>query len=139
MQMTFRLRLHGAAAACTVLLAACGGSGAYYMVRDPGSAKPYYTTDISTSGSALKFKDERTGNAITLQSSEVKEISKEEFTKGMTAPVPTPAAAIAAPAPAAAIAAPVPALTVGAQSPAAIQLPASAGASAPAAPQAKPQ
>ena len=131
--MTFRLRLHGAAAgatACTVLLAACGGSGGYYMVRDPGSAKPYYTTDISTSGSALKFKDERTGNAITLQSSEVKAISKEEFTKGMTAPVPTPAAASAAP---------VPPLTVGAQSPATIQLPASVGASAPAAPQAKPQ
>jgi hypothetical protein len=131
--MTFRLRLHGAAAgatACTVLLAACGGSGAYYMVRDPGSAKPYYTTDISTSGSALKFKDERTGNAITLQSSEVKEISKEEFTKGMTAPVPTPAAAIGAP---------VPPLTVGAQSPADIQLPAGAGASARAAPQAKSQ
>ena len=129
--MAFRLRLHGAAAgaaACTVLLAACGGSGGYYMVREPGSAKPYYTTDISTSGSALKFKDERTGNAITLQSSEVKEISKEEFTKGMTAPVPTPAAAIAAPP-----------LTVGAQSPATIQLPASVGASAPAAPQAKPQ
>ena len=85
--MTFRLRLHGAVAGatvCTAFLAGCG-SGAYYMVREPGSATPYYTTSISTSGSALKFKDAKTGNGVTLQSSELKKISKDEFTQAMTA------------------------------------------------------
>jgi len=141
--MTFRLRLHASVAgatACTALLAGCGSSGAYYMVREPGSATPYYTTNISTSGSALKFKDAKTGSGVTLQSSEVKKISKEEFMKGMTAPAAAP---VAAPAPAAAIVAPAP--TVGAQTPAAAA-PAAAGASVPAtvpaaaaAPGAKPQ
>lgn len=123
--MTFRLRLHGAVAGatmCTAFLAGCG-SGAYYMVREPGSATPYYTTSISTSGSALKFKDAKTGNGVTLQSSEVKKISKDEFTQGITAP--------AALAPAAVIAAPLPA-GAGATAPAVVTDPA-------AAPQAKPQ
>jgi len=105
----------------TALLAGCGSSG-YYMVRDPGSAAPpYYTSNIGTSGSAVQFKDARTGNAVTLQNSEVRKISKEEFTQGMTAP--------------AAIIVPAPAATVGAQSPAAPQatpLPSGSGASAPA-------
>jgi hypothetical protein len=83
MQMTFRFA--AAAAACTALLAGCG-SGGYYMVRDPGSAAPpYYTTSISTSGSALVFKDAKNGNAVTLQNTEVKRISKEEFAQGMAA------------------------------------------------------
>ena len=128
--MTFRLAAAGATA-CTVLLAGCG-SGGYYMVRDPGSATTYYTNNIGTAGSALQFKDARTGSAVTLQNSELKQISKEEFTQGITAPAPAPAAAVAAP---------VPAATVGAQSPAApyaAPLPSGAGASAPA-PQAKPQ
>jgi hypothetical protein len=143
MQMTFRLRFHGAvlgATACTVLLAGCGGSGGYFMVRDPGTPTPYYTENIDTSGSAVKFKDEKTGSAVTLQSSEVRKISKEEYMKGMTAPAAVP---VAAPAPAAAIVAPAP--TVGAQTPAAAA-PAAAGASVPAtvpaaaaAPGAKPQ
>ena len=150
--MTFRSKFHAAvlgATACTALLAGCGGSSGYFMVRDPGTPTPYYTENIDTAGSAVKFKDERTGSDVTLQSSEVKKISKEEFMKGMTAPAaapvaaPAPAAAIAAPAPAAAIAAPAP--TVGAQVPAAAT-PAAAGASVPAAvpapaaaPVAKPQ
>ena len=142
--MTFRLRLHGAvvgATACTVLLAGCGGSSGHFMVRDPGTATPYYTTKIDTDNNAVKFKDDKTGSAVTLQSSEVKKISKEEYAKGLTPPAPAPAAAIAAPAPAAAAVAPAPASTVGAQSPAspaAAPVPAAAGASAPA-PQAKPQ
>ena len=127
--MTFRLAVAGASA-CTVLLAGCG-SGGYFMVREPGSTTPYYTTNISTDGSALKFKDAKTGSAVTLQSSEVRKISKDEFTQGMT---PAPAVVIV----------PVPA-TVGAQTPS-TPVPAGAGASAPAAvpipaeaPQAKPQ
>ena len=136
--MTFRLSILGAAVgatACTVLLAGC--SGGYYMVREPGSATPYYTTDIEKAGSAVQFKDAKTGSAVTLQNSEVKEISKDDFTKGLTAPAPAPAAAVVAPAPAAAVVAPVPTVVV-APVPAATAAPAAAGASAPA-PEGKPQ
>ena len=103
--MIFRKRLLGAMV-LTTLLAGCFG-GSYYMVRDPASGTAYYTTDVDKAGSAgaVKFKDKKTGSTITLQSSEVKEISKEEFAKQTAkpapaaAPVPAPAAAAPAPAP----------------------------------------
>ena len=121
--MTFRLAAAGATA-FTVLLAGCG-SGGYYMVREPGSTTSYYTTDLATSGSALKFKDGKTGSAVTLQNSEVKKISKEEYTQGLTAPVvivvPAPAAATAAPAPSGAGASTPPAV---APAPSAVPIPA---------------
>ena len=120
--MTFGSRLHGAVAgatACTALLAGCGSSGNYFMVREPGSATPYYTTSISTSGSALKFKDAKTGSGVTLQSSEVRKISKEEFAQAMTPPAP---AAVIVPLPSGA----------GASAPAAVAIPATP-------PEAKPQ
>jgi glycyl-tRNA synthetase (class II) len=60
------------------LLAGCGGG--YYRVNDPGGTKEYYTTDIDeTKTGAITFKDEKSGSQVTLQSSEVKEISKDEF------------------------------------------------------------
>jgi hypothetical protein len=78
---------------------------------------PYYTTAVERAGSgAIQFKDAKTGSAVALQSSEVKAISKDEYTKGLTAPAPAPAAAVAAPVPAA-TAAPVPA-AAGASTPA---------------------
>jgi hypothetical protein len=112
--MIFRVELLGAMA-LTTLLAGC--SGGYYTVRDPASSTQYYTTDVGKAGAtgAIKFKDAKSGSEVTLQSSEVKEISKDEFTKG-TAPAPKPApaaapapAASAAPAPTSAPAAPAPA------------------------------
>jgi hypothetical protein len=105
------------ATACTLLLAGCSGGGGYYMVREPGSAMPYYTTAVERAGSgAIQFKDAKTGSAVALQSSEVMAISKDDYTKGLTAPAPAPAAAVAAPVPAA-TAAPVPA-AAGASTPA---------------------
>jgi hypothetical protein len=60
------------------LLAGCGGG--YYRVNDPAGTKEYYTTDIDeTKTGAITFKDEKSGSVVTLQSSEVKEISKDEF------------------------------------------------------------
>jgi hypothetical protein len=106
--MIFRKRLLGAMT-LMMLLAGCGG---YYAVRDPASSTQYYTTDVDKAGSAgaIKFKDAKTGSEITLQSSEVKEISKDDYTKGVTEPAAKPAAAAPAPAvavaPAAAVAAP---------------------------------
>ena len=102
--MIFRKKLLGAIV-LMVLLAGCFGS--YYTVRDPASGTAYYTTDVGKAGGtgAVKFKDEKTGSTVTLQSSEVKEISKDEFAKQTAkpapaaAPVPAPAAAAPAPGP----------------------------------------
>jgi hypothetical protein len=74
---------------CAVALAASlSGCGNYYMVRDPSARSEYYTTEIDSAGmsGAIKFKDVRSGAVVTLQSSEVKEISKDEFTKATAAP-----------------------------------------------------
>jgi len=60
------------------LLAGCGGN--YYRVNDPAGTKEYYTLDIDkTKAGAITFKDEKSGSVVTLQSSEVKEISEDEF------------------------------------------------------------
>ena len=56
------------------------GCTSYYRVNDPAGTREYYTTDIDkTKAGAITFKDEKSGGTITLQSSEVKEISEEEF------------------------------------------------------------
>jgi hypothetical protein len=96
------------------LLGGCGGN--YYKVNDPAGDRLYYTTEIDQSkAGAITFKDKKSGSKVTLQSSEVKDISKEEFEAGVkelaAAPVkvtPAPAPAQApVPAPAPAAAAPV--------------------------------
>jgi len=81
--MSFGTKFIGAAVA--LCLAGCGN---YYMVRDPSARTEYYTTDIDSAGmsGAVKFKDVKTGSTVTLQSSEVKEISKDEFTKATAKP-----------------------------------------------------
>ena len=67
-------------ALCALMLAVAGCS-TYYMVRDPGSGTTYYTTEVEKAGQtgAVKFKDARTGSVVTMQSSEVKEISSDEY------------------------------------------------------------
>jgi hypothetical protein len=56
----------------------------YYKVSDPAGHKEYYTTEVETTSSgAIKIKDEKSGANVTLQSSEVKEISGEEFDKAV--------------------------------------------------------
>ena len=57
------------------LLAGCGGN--YYKVNDPAGDRLYYTTEIEKSrAGAITFKDKKSGSKVTLQSSEVKDISK---------------------------------------------------------------
>lgn len=70
------------------LILSLSGCGTYYMVRDPAGRTDYYTTDIDSAGmsGAIKFKDERSGAVVTLQSSEVRKISKDEFAKATAAP-----------------------------------------------------
>jgi len=62
------------------VLAGIAGCTTYYRVSDPSGTKEYYTTDIDkTKGGGITFKDEKSGGVVTLQSSEVKEISEDEF------------------------------------------------------------
>lgn len=64
---------------CGVILGVSGCTH-YYRVTDPASGKTYYTTDIDEErGGAVKIKDERTMSTVTLQSSEVREISEDEY------------------------------------------------------------
>jgi Cu/Ag efflux protein CusF len=66
---------------CLFFLAGCGG---YWQVVDPTTKNTYYTEEVKESKStgAVKFIDAKTGKEVTLQNSEVKEISKEEFQAG---------------------------------------------------------
>ena len=76
---------------CGVLLCMTGCSS-YYRVTDPVSGKTYYTTKINDAGraGAVKIKDDRTGSVVTLQSSEVKEISADEYEAALKAQPPAP-------------------------------------------------
>jgi hypothetical protein len=74
---------------CAMVLAlSLSGCGSYYLVRDQAGRTDYYTKDIDSAGmsGAIKFTDERSGAVVTLQSSEVRKISKDEFAKGTAAP-----------------------------------------------------
>jgi hypothetical protein len=66
------------ALAALAFLSACTS---YYMVHDTASNKTYYTTSVDEAGKngAIKFKDAVTGSSVTLQSSDVKQISSDEF------------------------------------------------------------
>ena len=106
------------------------GCATYYRVTDPQSGNTYYTQKIeNVMGGAVKVKDTRTGSIVTLQNSEVKEISEKEYKAGLAAPVskptptPTPVSApTPTPAPAAVVApasapAPAPSTTPAAAEP----------------------
>ena len=69
------------------------GCSHYYKVTDPSSGKVYYTKEVNqVSGGALRFKDERTGDKMTLQNSDVKEIDERDYRAGMVSQVkPKPA------------------------------------------------
>ena len=62
------------------LILMVAGCSHYYRVTDPGTGKTYYTTDIHEErGGAVKLKDDRTKSTVTLQSTEVREISEDEY------------------------------------------------------------
>jgi hypothetical protein len=77
----------------TMLGAGCSDN--YYRVTHPTSGKEYYTTKVEDAGKggAVKIKDAKTGSMVTLQSSDVKQISEGEYQAGMMAkatPKPAP-------------------------------------------------
>jgi hypothetical protein len=60
-----------------------GGCSTYYRVTDPATGKTYYTRDDVawryTMSGTVSFRDTMTENTVTLASSEIKRITKEEF------------------------------------------------------------
>jgi hypothetical protein len=75
---------------CGFITTVAGCSSNHYRVTDPASGKTYYTTNIDNAGraGAVKIKDDKTGSTVTLQSSEVKEISAGEYEAGLVAEAP---------------------------------------------------
>jgi hypothetical protein len=66
-----------------LLLFGCASKG-YWMVTDPFTKNVYYTQSVdSLASGAVKFTDGQTGKAITLQNSEVKKMTEEEFKAAM--------------------------------------------------------
>jgi len=58
-------------------------------VADLESSSTYYTKKIhEMREGAVKFKDERTGNTVRLQSSEVKKVSEERYEAALKEPPP---------------------------------------------------
>jgi hypothetical protein len=62
-----------------LLLFGCGGK-TYWMVNDPYTKTVYYTQklDFLASG-AVAFTDAQTGKIVSIQNSEVKKITEDEF------------------------------------------------------------
>jgi hypothetical protein len=60
------------------------GCTSYYRINDQSSGRIYYTTDYDRSeGGAVVFQDTRTRSTVTLQSSEIREIRREEYEAGL--------------------------------------------------------
>jgi hypothetical protein len=57
-----------------------GGCTSYYQIRDPESGHVYYADEMKTlEGGAVRFTDAQTGNEVTIQDSDIQEISEDEF------------------------------------------------------------
>jgi len=66
------------------MLLLASGCTTYYRVTDQATRRAYYTTDIDRADSgAVRFYDEKSRASVTLQSSEIVEISKEAFNSGI--------------------------------------------------------
>lgn len=66
-----------ALASAVPLLAACGGK--YYQVTATDSGKSYYTRDIDRKDGRVEFTDKASGDEVTLDSSEVREITPQQY------------------------------------------------------------
>jgi uncharacterized lipoprotein len=61
-------------------LAALAGCTTYYEVKDPTTGNLYYTTDLDKGREgAVTLVDEGSEAEVTIQNSEIREISKDEF------------------------------------------------------------
>jgi hypothetical protein len=66
-----------------VLFLFAAGCTTYYRISDQTSGRVYYTTDYDRSDSgAIIFEDAKNRSKITLQSSEIREVSRADFEAG---------------------------------------------------------
>jgi len=57
-----------------------GGCTTYYQIQDPVTGDVYYADGIKTlDDGAVRFNDARSGSEVTVQNSDIKEISEDEF------------------------------------------------------------
>lgn len=84
------MRFAIAFALCVVL----AGCTTYYQVHDPSTDSTYYTTKIDQEdGGGVSLKDARTNAQVTVQTSEVMEITAEQYDAAIrTTEPPRPAA-----------------------------------------------
>lgn len=62
------------------VLAGLSACTTYYKVTDPTSQKVYYTTEVDQQkGGSVSLKDANSGAQVTIQNSEVVEISSDEY------------------------------------------------------------
>jgi hypothetical protein len=67
---------------CLLLLLAAGCTN-YYRITDQATGRIYYTTDYDrTDSGAVVFEDAKSRSNVTLQSSEVREVSRPDFQAG---------------------------------------------------------
>jgi hypothetical protein len=67
---------------CFLFLFAAGCK-TYYRVSDQATRKVYYTTDYDrTNSGAVDFEDAKTRHKVTLQSSDINEVSRSDFEAG---------------------------------------------------------
>jgi hypothetical protein len=79
-----RLRKFARSGACLLMLLFAAGCTTYYRVSDQSTRRAYYTTGIDrTDSGAVRFYDEKSRASVTLQSSEIVEISKDAFDSGI--------------------------------------------------------
>ena len=63
------------------------GCATYYSVTDTNTGRVYYSEAVTHKRSgAVDFSDARTKARVTLQSSEVREISQQTFEEGVASP-----------------------------------------------------
>lgn len=70
-----------------------GCSTTYYQVRDPNSGQTYYTTEIEEEkGGAISLKDHRSNAQVTIQNSEVMEMTPDQYDAAIRTVAAPPAA-----------------------------------------------
>jgi hypothetical protein len=56
------------------------GCTTYYKVHDPNTGSTYYSTEIDTEdGGAVSLKDDRTNAQVTIQNSEIMELTADQY------------------------------------------------------------
>ena len=71
-----RIYKHGA----LLLLFLMSGCTNYYQITYVSSKRTYYTTDYDrTDSGAIQFEDARTRSNVTIQSSEIREVTRQQF------------------------------------------------------------